>query len=181
MAMEVVKVYKEHYPALRFIGTKYTNDDRGADGGFGAQWGEWLSEGRFEKLTAQVPVAPFDSAAIGLMTMTGKMTDFTYWVGLFYPAGAAVPEGFDSLDLPESNIGMGWVKGSSDSGEVFGGPPHEAVCKRLDEEKIGKFRNDVTGAGSDTYCFFERYDAARFHEKDANGDIILDYGNYFKL
>jgi len=34
MAIEVKKVYKEHFPALRFIGKRYTNDDR-SGGGFG--------------------------------------------------------------------------------------------------------------------------------------------------
>jgi hypothetical protein len=56
----------------------------------------------------------------------------------------------------------------------------EAVCKRLTEEKIGEFRNDVTGESSDTYCFFERYNCPRFTEKDANGNVTLDYGNYLK-
>jgi len=179
MAIEVVKVFMERYPALRFIGERYTNDDR-TEGGFGKQWGEWMASGRFEKLKSAAPAKPYDDAAIGLMTMRGDMGGFTYWIGLFFPAGTETPEGFDYLDLPESNIGMGWVRGNEANGEIFGGPPHEAVCKKLDEENVGKFRNDVAGAGSDTYCFFERYDGRRFEEKDADGNIILDYGNYFK-
>ena len=37
MPIEVTKVYQEPFPALRFIGKRYTNDDR-KDGGFGVQW-----------------------------------------------------------------------------------------------------------------------------------------------
>ena len=179
MAIEVVKVFKEHHPALRFIGMKYTNDDR-KDGGFGEQWHDWIQNDRFAKLTGAVSASPYDQASIGLMTMKGDMTGFTYWVGLFFPAGTAAPAGYDFIDLPESNIGTGWVRGDEKSGEVFGGPPHEAVCKELEKEGIGQFRNDIAGEGSDTYCFYERYDDDRFAKPDGQGRIILDYGNYIK-
>jgi hypothetical protein len=179
MAIEVIKVYKERFPALRFIGARYTNEDR-SEGGFGKQWNEWHNDDRFNKLKAAASPAPFDDTPIGLMTMRGDMSGFTYWIGLFYAAGTAVPAGFDGVDLPESDIGVGWVRGNAENGEVFGGPPHEAVCKRLAEDKIGDFRNDIEGEGSDTYCFFERYDGERFMLKDEDGNITLDYGNYFK-
>ena len=178
MAFEVIKVYMERFPPLRLIGKRYTNEDR-RDGGFGEQWKEWIVEDRFTALKRAVGAAPFNEDTLGLMTMRGDMTDFTYWIGLFFPAGANVPDGFDHLDLPESNIGMGWIRGNNENGEIFGAPPHEAVCGKLDDEGVGKFRNDVLGEGSDTYCFFERYNDARFMTKDENGDVILDYGNYF--
>ena len=38
MAFKVSRIYKEQFPALRFIGKRYTNEDR-TDGGFGKQWG----------------------------------------------------------------------------------------------------------------------------------------------
>ena len=179
MAFEVTKVYKECFPALRFIGKRYTNDDR-VNGGFGKQWGEWWSNDMFAKMKEAVSSKPFDDATIGLMTMCGDMSGFIYWIGLFFPSGTNVPDGYDFIDLPESNIGVGWVCGNEENGEIFGAPPHEAVCKRLEEEKIGSFRNDIAGEGSDTYCFFERYNCPRFTEKDANGNVTLDYGNYLK-
>ena len=179
MAIEVTKVYREHFPALRFIGKRYTNDDR-TNGGFGKQWGDWWKNDLFIKLKKNISIAPFDEATIGLMTIRGDKSDFTYWIGLFFPSGSNVPDGFDFLDLPESNIGTGWVCGKEENGEIYGGPPHEAVCKRLKEEKIGEFRNDIKGEGSNTYCFFERYNCPRFTVKDTNGNITLDYGNYLK-
>lgn len=178
MAIDVTRVYKEHFPDLRLIGKRYTNDDR-AEGGFGKQWDEWMSGDRFALMTQAVGTSPFSEDTLGLMTMRGDMTGFTYWIGLFFPAGTAVPDGYDYLDLPESNIGVGWVCGKLENGELFGGPPHEAVCKKLEDENIGKFRNDIAGQGSDIYCFFERYNCPRFTAKDANGNVTLDYGNYF--
>lgn len=179
MSIEVTKVYTEHFPALRFIGTRYTNDDR-ADGGFGKQWGEWMADDRFGKMKASIASAPFDESTIGLMTMREDTSNFTYWIGLFFPQNTAAPEGYDFIDLPESNIGVGWVCGKDEGGEIYGAPPHEAVCKALSEAKLGDFRSDITGEGSDTYCFFERYNCPRFTTKDENGNVTLDYGNYFK-
>ncbi|HBT16022.1 MAG TPA: AraC family transcriptional regulator, partial [Firmicutes bacterium] len=33
--VEIIKVYRESLPALRLIGKRYTDSDRGIDGGFG--------------------------------------------------------------------------------------------------------------------------------------------------
>lgn len=178
MAIEVTKVYTEHFPALRFVGMRYTNDDR-ENGGFGKQWGEWWADDRFSKLKAAVARAPFDASTIGLMTMRGDMAGFTYWIGLFFPADAIVPDPYDSIDLPESDIGVGWVRGNAESGEIYG-DAHGVVCKALEEAKLGDFRNDIAGEGSDIYCFFERYNCPRFTVKDANGNVTLDYGNYLR-
>lgn len=177
MAIEVTRVYKEHFPGLRFIGKRYTNDDR-SEGGFGKQWDEWTGGNLFAVMRQAVGVSPFDEDTIGLMTMRGDGTGFTYWIGLFFPAETKAPDGYDFLDLPESNIGVGWVCGNLESGEIFGGPPHEAVCKNMGETGLGDFRNDIAGQGSDTYCFFERYNCPRFTKEDENGNVILDYGNY---
>ena len=178
MAIEVTNAYKEHFPALRLIGRRYTDDDRDKAGGFGNKWAEWIGCDAFATMKQAVNAAPYNDDALGLMTMRGDMTGFTYWIGLFYPAGTAVPDGYDFIDLPDSDIGIGWVCGNEESGEIYGGPPHEAVIRKLDENGIGNFRNDISGQGSDTYCFFERYNGARFTEKDQNGNVTLDYGNY---
>ena len=178
MAIEVTKVYKEHFPVLRFIGKRYTDNDRDEMGGYGKQWDEWMSGGKFAAMEQAVRVPAFNGDTLGLMTMRGDMTGFTYWIGLFFPEGTKAPDGYDHLDLPESDIGVGWVCGKLENGEIFGGPPHEAVCKRIEEDGVGKFRNDIAGHGSDTYCFFERYNCPRFTQKDANGNVTLDYGNY---
>lgn len=178
MAMEITNVYTEQFPSLRFIGLCYTNADRDEAGGFGRQWGEWWSQNRFAQMQEAVSCAPFDDSTVGLMTMRGDGSGFTYWIGLFFPAGTAVPEGYGHLDLPESAIGVGWVCGKEENGEIYGSA-HEAVCKKLAERGLDKFRSDVTG--EDTYCFFERYVCPRFTKQDANGNVTLDYGNYIAL
>ena len=42
---EIVKCYKEHLPALRLIGKRYTDSDRIGISSFGAKWGEWFQNG----------------------------------------------------------------------------------------------------------------------------------------
>ena len=37
---EIIKVFKENVPAMRFIGKKYS--------GFGPMWGEWFANGWFD-------------------------------------------------------------------------------------------------------------------------------------
>jgi hypothetical protein len=49
MAFEIIKTYKEHFPAIRLIGKRYTDADR-ANGSFGAQWAEWHVNGWFDPL-----------------------------------------------------------------------------------------------------------------------------------
>jgi hypothetical protein len=44
---EIIKTYKQHVPALRFIGKKYGDQDR-VNGGFGVKWGEWFSNRWFK-------------------------------------------------------------------------------------------------------------------------------------
>lgn len=175
MAIEMTNIYAERFPALRFIGKRYTDADRDEAGSFRKKWCEWWKQDRFTQMENAVSCAPFTEDPIGLMTMRGDMSGFTYWIGLFFPAGTALPEGYDSLDLPESKIGVGWVCGKEETGEIYG-RAHEQVCKKLNENGLGAFRNDITD--TDTYCFFERYHCPRFTQKDANGNVTLDYGNY---
>ena len=49
MAVEIVKTYKEHFPSLRLIGKRYSDEDR-QNGSFGHKWGEWFQNGWFDKL-----------------------------------------------------------------------------------------------------------------------------------
>ncbi len=39
---EIIKVFKEEVPSMRFIGKKYSN--------FGPMWGEWFANGWFDKI-----------------------------------------------------------------------------------------------------------------------------------
>ncbi|MFD1177968.1 AraC family transcriptional regulator [Paenibacillus puldeungensis] len=111
---DVVKVYKEHIPAVRFVGKKYGDDDRINDN-FGAKWGEWFANNRFEAIEKQVKGSMKDiyedqDAYIGLMRWK-EGEPFEYWIGIFTPETTMVPKGYAYVDFPESDLGVCWVYG----------------------------------------------------------------------
>lgn len=55
MMVEIINVYRQSIPAMRFIGKKYGDSDR-VDGGFGAKWGEWFGNGWFTAIEKQIGI-----------------------------------------------------------------------------------------------------------------------------
>ncbi|MDR1531271.1 MAG: hypothetical protein LBS62_03660 [Clostridiales bacterium] len=178
MAFSIVKVHKEHFPALRLIGKRYTDNDR-VNGAFGAKWDEWGRQDWFEKLDALNPSFEVESGPLGLMTIGAKNHDnFTYWIGLLFPPETDAPDGFDKLDLPESDVGVTWIYGSCANGEIFGEAPHTASYNKIQEHEPGPLNENAGGDG--VLVFFERYSPMRFDNPDEKGNVILDYGFYIQ-
>jgi hypothetical protein len=170
---EITKIYKQEMPAVRLIGMKYGDEDR-VDGGFGSQWGEWFEKGRFDKLEALNPTQFFEDsgAYIGLMRWK-KDEPFQYWIGMFFPAGTDLPEGFAGVDFSASTIGVAWLYGKD--GEVYA---QEHVCAKALGEQGMSVASDVNDA--DAWWFFERYVCPRFTEPDEKGNITLDVCHFVK-
>ena len=74
--VEIVKIGKEHVPALRFIGKKYGNEDR-VDGLFSTKWDDWFNNGWFEQLKKLEPLDGWRHY-IGLMGHENGV--FKYWI-----------------------------------------------------------------------------------------------------
>ena len=165
---KIIRCYRQKIPATRFIGIKYGIGDT-INRGFGFQWREWLNTNRFDQLkalsTPEFRAEYTDSYShIGLMRWK-KDEPFEYWIGLFLPAGTAVPEEYAHCDFPAANLGVCWVKGSAAT--VYF---HEEDCnERLQAEGM-RIVPDDRGA----YWYFERYAYPRFIVPDENGEIILD-------
>ena len=130
MAFEIIKTYKERFPAMRLIGKRYTDSDRGVDGSFGNRWGEWHQNGWFSLLENTAKAVEGEYGYLGLMTfrtdhqqLPPEENGFTYWIGIFFPPETAVPDGFDYLDLPENDVGISWIYGSDKNGEKDSSPP----------------------------------------------------------
>ena len=161
---EITKVYRQTMNPSKFVGKRYTDEDR-VGGGFGTKWGEWFQNGWFEKLEQQASgcmksTYEDGNASIGLMREVNGV--FEYWIGYFMPVGTIAPAGFESIDFPKSDLGVCWVYGKEE--EIF---MHEGPCgERLEAEGF-----KLTG----DWCF-ERYVCPRFTTPDENGNIILDIG-----
>lgn len=170
MTAEIIKVYKERLPSLRFAGKRYTEADR-ADGTFAAKWGEWFDAGWFAVLNACGEPEGIENGYIGLMRCGSEEIPFEYWIGLFLPPETAVPDGFDWFDLPESDAGVCWIRGKENEGLYA---MHDACMAALEKAGLDGTREMAGGRA----CFFERYNCPRFTEPDENGNVILDYGMY---
>ena len=171
MSADIIKVYKEHLPSLRFIGKLYTNADR--MGGFGHKWGEWFEHGWFSILENLGELKDIENGYLGLMRYNGSDWEntFEYWIGMFLPENTTVPDGFDYIDLNESDIVVCWIKGKEDEG-IY--DMHDACMSKFQENGMGNFKHDDNNRA----CFFERYNCPRFTAPDENGEVILDYGIY---
>jgi predicted transcriptional regulator YdeE len=164
----IVNTYRQSVGAMRFIGKKYTNSDR-VDGHFGAKWDEWHAKNWYDLIETQISGNLTDTyedgdAHIGLMREEGD--NFEYWIGTFTPEETPVPEGFDYVDFPKSELGVCWIYGKE--ADVF---MLEGKCA----ERLQKEGFEITG----DWCF-ERYASPRFTEPDAKGNIIIDICFYVK-
>ena len=186
MAIEVVKVYMEHIPAVRFVGKMYTNEDRIDDdpnGGFNKYWMEWHKNGWMDILKKLPQIQNMEKGSLGLMGMENKDGEhiFQYWIGMMLPEETIVPDGFSYVDIPEGDVMVCWVYGSNKTGEIY--DCHELCMEKMFGTEDGwwnKIRNDFKGKDKDFIWYFERYNDHRMSKEDEKGNVILDYGMYVK-
>lgn len=172
---KVIKVYKESFPPLRFIGKRYLDSDRGPDGGFANVWDQWFEHGDFkvlEELRRSTPgrgpggaVTEDELSHVAYMGFVDGV--FEYWVGMLFPAGTEVPEGYAFVDVHAGDVGICWIHGRDDTGELYGPKAFEMCLAEI--EKAGWQMAD------DGWCY-ERYHPSRFRTEDADGNVILDFG-----
>ena len=166
--VELVKVYGQDTPDMRFVGRKYGAADMAPGGGYGNVWGEWFSKGLFAPLEelceGHRAGIEDDGAYVGLIrNKPGGPSE--YWVGMFLKAGAPVPEGYQYVDFPAGRLGVAWLKGPE--WEIYSA---EKTAVRGLEEAGFRPAADADGA----VCFAERYACPRFTAADENGCVTLD-------
>ena len=162
---KVVKAYRQSVPATRFIGIKYGDEDR-VNGGFGEQWNEWHKQERFKFLEENCPKVDFEDsdACIGLMRWKEE-EPFQYWVGKFFAEGADVPEGFDFVDFPASELGVGWLYGKRSY--IFA--KEDLAFSACDKQGVKCIPDS-----EDATWFFERYASDTPPRPKKKGKFILD-------
>ena len=160
---EIIKVFREEIPAMRFIGKKYP--------GFGPMWGEWFANGWFD----QIEKAMGGTSAITAIWKNGggyiglerraEGQPFTYWIGMFTPTNTPVPEGFASIDFPAMGLGTCWLYGKED--EVH----DTSACKGfVMDAQLTIWQDNEGGVWS-----FENCTCPRYTTPDEKGNIIMDY------
>lgn len=165
--MKIIKTFRQHVPAMRFIGKAY--------GEFG-HWGDWFANGWFEEIERAMGGADTicrqwenGGGYVGLERRK-EGEPFVYWIGMFTPAGTAVPEGFRSIDFPAGNLGICWLYGSEGDVHQTGG------CRGQLASQGMEVLPDADGA----VWSFENCLCPRYTTPDETGNIILDYCFFIK-
>jgi len=178
---EINKIYRQSVGRLRFVGKKYENADR-ANGTFGvkSKWDEWFENGWFEAIESKINGNPGDTcedggAYIGLMR--NKSGEHQYWIGMFTPENTEIPEGFEYIDFPESELDVCWVCGKAEHVRMNEGIELFERCnERLKKEGMSHVHD------KENVCYtFERYALPRSAEPDEKGNIILDICFYMRF
>jgi len=164
---EIIKVFRDPAPALRFIGRKYD--------GFG-HWGEWFQSGWFDQIEAVMggtaaitEIWPNGGGYVGIeCRREGKLE--AYWLGMFTPADTPVPEGFAYMDFPAGGFGTLWIYGTEKDVHKCGG--------RLEALRAAGMEPTVCGDG--TVMSFENCLCPRYTTPDEKGNVILDYCYFVK-
>lgn len=160
---EIIKVFREEVPAMRFIGKKY--HDYGG-------WGEWFANGWFDVVESSMGGTgkikenwENGGAYVGLeCRKAGELLE--YWIGMFAPKNTEVPEGFSCLDFPKGSLGTCWIYGSEEEVHGVTGSCPEALRKAGMEPGVDE--NGVERSFENCLC-------PRFTTPDEKGNIILDY------
>lgn len=156
MAVKLLEIKKESWPAARLIGRKYTG---------APDWKEWWEKGWFEVLEQNQCLPMNGDAYIGAVHIVDGMPE--RWIGMFFPADCAVPEGFQSVDIEPLEYAVCYLSDKEGSGGFFTMETHDMCLEALRAE--GFVRKE------DHWCF-ERYNCPRYTTPDGEGNVILDYG-----
>ena len=159
---EIMKVFRETIPAMRFIGKKYDNF---------VFWEEWWENGWFDLLESNMGgtdkiLSIWENGAgyIGV-ERRAEGQPFEYYIGMLTPENTPVPEGFLSIDFANLDLGTCWIYGRED--EVH----DTSACAQKITEQGMKIWQDEDGA----VWSFENCLCPRFTTPDENGNVILDY------
>lgn len=106
-------------PPVRIIGKEVINGSLNEDSEnpVPALWEKYFNEGIFKVLEQFSPEMDYSIGWMG--EYNGETGTFTYIAGYFMPANTPVPDGFQYRDLAACMVGMGWINGDFENGEVF--------------------------------------------------------------
>ena len=169
---EIIKVYKQAVPAMRFIGI---NCGSGKHPDWGKAWGSDVF-GKIERASGgenkSHSLYEDANAYIGLYYRNSETGKYDGWVGMFVPVGTEVPESLECMDFAEQNLGVCWIYGKKDDVyDLISQCPEKikSAGMEIKTNKNGKF-----------ICQFERDLCPRFTTPDEKGNIILDYCYFVK-
>lgn len=152
MSVQIIDIQKECWPQCLLIGKR------------GNDWNAWWQGGWFAPLEA-MPVLPENGDAfIGAVHIVNGAPE--RWIGMFFPMGTPVPEGYESITIPAKDYAVCYLRDREGSSDFFAYVTHEQCLSAIRERGYTRSEDD--------WCF-ERYACPRFTTPDDEGMVVLDY------
>ncbi|HML46008.1 MAG TPA: hypothetical protein PKE04_04580 [Clostridia bacterium] len=161
---EMIRFEMVRVPAMRMIG-KQVLVKAGDENTVPSLWRRCLMDGSLFTLEsmrswhAASLLVDTTEAYVGWMGNWRSSDVYYYLAGMLMKPNCPVPHGYEAIDLPASEMALGWVRGKQP--EVFG--QEDALKKRIDQTA---YRQGDWG--------MEVYAWSRFPNRDKNGEVILD-------
>lgn len=153
MAVKIIRIEKEIWPACVLIGKRGTN------------WGEWWGNDWFAPLEKQPALPENGDAYIGAVRIVNGQPE--RWIGMYFPEGTPVPEGYEAVNIPTMSYAVCYLRAGEGSADFYTPATHALCLEALKEQ--GLLRRE------DDWCF-ERCNCPRFTTPDEEGMVVLDYG-----
>jgi len=122
------------FPATRVIGKQVAHSARpGAPNPLPALWEAMERDGTLSFLRGLPECSTPEPDAVGWMGEYDPETmGFTYLAGILTRPGTPVPEGYAHRDIPECLMGIGWIRGRDEGGDVYQGA-HDHTARAMRE------------------------------------------------
>lgn len=168
---ELIKFEVKPFSASRVIG-KYAivSMNEGEYNPVPDMWERMKQDGSLDYLINHPDKATVEADTIGWMgEYNPESNSFAYIAGVLVKPGITVPDGYVFRDLPACNMGIGWIQGSVENGDVFSSA-HIHTAKAMEESG---YEYDYSAGGFE----LEYYSWSRFVVPAESGQniVIMDY------
>ena len=154
-AVRIISVTQEQLPTVRFIGKRYNGNES-----IYIKWKLWKDNHWFsilENLNSR-----YANAYIGAKRIINGGLE--YWIGMFFPPDAGVPEGFEYIDIDKINLSNFQLQGTAHKVASF--ETHNLCLDELDKNGMTRFE--------DHWCF-ECYDDTTVDYVGTEKTVTMDY------
>lgn len=154
-AVRIISVTQEQLPTVRLIGKRYNGNES-----IYIKWklwkdNHWLSI--LENLNSR-----YTNAYIGAKRIINGGLE--YWIGMFFPPDAGVPEGFEYIDIDKINLSNFQLQGTAHKVASF--ETHNICLAELSKHNMTRFE--------DHWCF-ECYDNKSIDYIGTDKSMTIDY------
>lgn len=164
---ELIKFEVKKLPTLKLVGKelRYSMDlHMQGENRIPTFWDKCFADKIFLPLEKQTGFV-YDKDYVGVMLDWDKGDgDFSYVIGMLMRYGVDVPEGYYCIDINETNVAIGWIKGKN----ILD------VCSTAHPQTEQALIDNGYKCDNMKWCM-ELYNCPRFTTPDENGDVILDY------